>query len=313
MPSGGFGFRVGLSLFKEDIKKGLLNDLVNIYKILRSLNPETIVSVGDPFNLIFTYLGTRKKIFFVSTDQGHSAWVNGFNRVELELIKRYTLWTFVRDKKTEEFFKERGIYKVSYLGNPLMDTVKEPKFFLQEGITLLPGTRRDSGRNLLLLLDIAKNIKRNFRYYVPINKNSEQFIIEALKKDYTLLEWEYGYRIEDPIEVYIGKGLFSEMVSSSILVIGLSGSGNEQSAGLGKPVVSFYIDGIQFNRKFIAEQKKLLGDSLILSDKETVVTVINDLLDNPLELERRGRVGKVRMGERGAIERIAQFIRNYKG
>lgn len=313
MPSGGFGFRVGPSLFKEDIKRGLLRDLFDMYKTLRSINADIVISVGDPFNLIFTHLGTKKDVFFISTDQGHSAWVNGFNRVELELIKRYTLWTFVRDRKTEEFFKKRGFRNVSYLGNPLMDTVGEPKFLMEDGITLLPGTRRDSGRNLLLLLDIVREIKKRFKYYIPVNNNSEQYIVEALDGRYTLLDWEYGYRVESPVELYIGKGIFPEMVSSSILVIGLSGSGNEQSAGLGKPVVSFYIDGIQFNRKFISEQKKLLGDSLILSDRESVGSIINSLLDNPQEIERRGEIGKIRMGERGAIERIAQFISGYKG
>lgn len=312
MPSGGFGFRVGFSLFKEDIKRGLLRDLFNMYKTLKSLNPEVIVTIGDPFNLLFTYTATRKKIFFISTDQGHSAWVNGFSSIELELIKRCAMWTFVRDKKTEEFFKERNFKNVSCLGNPLMDTVQEPRFLLEEGITLLPGTRRDSGRNLLLLLDVVKEIKRKTRYYVPINNNSEQFVIGTLRDRFTILDWEHGYMIREPIELYVGKGLFSEMVSSSILVIGLSGSGNEQSAGLGKPVVSFYIDGIQFNKKFISEQKRLLGDSLVLSSKESAGSVINDLLDNPQELKRRGEEGKIRMGERGAIENIARFIKDYR-
>lgn len=312
IPSGGFGFRVGFSLFKEDIKGGLLRDLFNMHKTLRSLNPEVIISIGDPFNLFFTYFASFRKIFFISTDQGHSAWVNGFSRIELELIKRCALWIFVRDKKTEEFFNKKDFSNVSYFGNPLMDVVQDPRFLLEEGITLLPGTRRDSGRNLLLLLDVAKDIRRKIRYYVPINSNSEQFVIGALKDKFTLLDWEYGYRMEEPIELYIGKGLFSEMVSSSVLVIGLSGSGNEQSAGLGKPVVSFYIDGVQFNKKFISEQKRLLGDSLILSSRESVSSVINELLDNPQELKRRGEIGKIRMGEKGAIERIARFIKDYR-
>jgi len=312
LPSGGFGFRVGLSLFKKDIKSGLFSDLIHMYKTLKTIKPDIVISIGDPFNLIFTYLGTHKRVFFVSTDQGHSAWVNGFSNIELKIIKRLALWIFARDKKTEEFLKERGITNVRYFGNPLMDCVEEPRFFLEEGITLLPGTRRDCGSNLLLLLDVVKKIDKPFKYYVPINSNSEPFILEALKdRSYKLLSWNYGYKIEGPIEIYIGKGIFSEMVSSSKLVIGLSGSGNEQSAGLGKPVVSFYIEGIQFNKKFITEQKRLLDEALILTDIESASEVINGLLSNPQELLRRGEIGKLRMGDRGAIPKIAEFIKDY--
>jgi len=312
LPSGGFGFRVGLSLFKEDIKSGLFRDLIYMYKTLKSIRPDIVISIGDPFNLIFTYLGTGKKVFFVSTDQGHSAWVNGFSGIELIIIKQFALWTFTRDRKTEEFLLEKGIDNVRYLGNPLMDCVEDPKFFLPEGITLLPGTRRDCGRNLLFLLEVIKKIEKPFKYYVPVNANSEPFIIEVLReKNYKLLDWDYGYKIEEPLEIYVGRGTFSEMVSSSLLVIGLSGSGNEQSAGLGKPVISFYIEGIQFNKKFISEQKRLLDESLILVDTDSAGKVINSLLSDPLELKKRGEIGKFRMGEKGAIPKIAQFIKDY--
>ncbi len=314
IPSGGFGFRVGPSLFKEDIKNGLFRDLMYMYRTLRKVKPNIVISIGDPFNLIFTYLGVRRRVFFVSTDQGHSAWVNGFSNLELNIIKRFTSWIFTRDKKTEEFLRSKGLNNVSYLGNPLMDCVDEPRFLLEEGITLLPGTRRDCGDNLLFLLEMIEKIDRPFRYYVPINANSERFILESLReKGYKLLLWDYGYKIEEPFNVYLGRGIFSEMVSSSILVIGLSGSGNEQSAGLGKPVISFFIEGIQFNRKFIMEQKRLLGDALILLDRDFTSESINSLLSNPSELQRRGEVGRFRMGERGAIPKIAQFIKDYSG
>ncbi|MGC8970951.1 MAG: hypothetical protein ACP5K2_01955 [bacterium] len=314
LPSGGFGFRVGLSLFKEDIKSGLFSDLIHMYRTLKEIKPDIVISIGDPFNLIFTYLGTHKKVFFVSTDQGHSAWVNGFSSIELRLVKELSSWIFPRDKKTEEFLRERGITSVRYFGNPLMDCVEEPKFFLEEGIALLPGTRRDCGSNLLFLLGVVEKIDKPFRYYVPINSNSEPFILEALRdRNYELLNWDYGYKVDGPVEIYIGKGIFSEMVSSSKLVIGLSGSGNEQSAGLGKPVVSFYIEGIQFNKKFIIEQKKLLDEALILTDIESASEVINSLLSNPQELLKRGEIGKLRMGDKGAIPKIAEFIRDYSG
>ncbi|MGB9681499.1 MAG: hypothetical protein ACPL1I_00785 [bacterium] len=307
-PSGGFGFRNGLSSFREDVKMGLLRDFIRIFHILKGSSFDIIISVGDPFNLLFTGLGTHKKVFFISTDQGHSGWVRGFNSVERRLLRRYARWIFTRDRKTLEVLNDRGFRNVSYLGNPLMDCVEEPRFSLPKGITLLPGTRKDCWKNLNYLLDIIKEVPEDYNYYVPVNTNSESIILEALKKSYKLLKWDYGYMIDISRRVYIGKDIFSEMVNSSILVLGLSGSGNEQAAGLGKPVVSFYINGIQYNEKFINEQKRLLGDALILSKREDTTSTINELLRDPEGLERRGMVGRERMGEKGAIPRISEFI-----
>jgi uncharacterized protein (TIGR03492 family) len=290
---------------------GLLKSLIDMFYLLRNHSPDIVISVGDPFNLLFTSIGTHKKVFFISTDQGHSGWVRGFSNTEMGILRRYALWTFTRDRKTVELLDKKRFKEVSYLGNPLMDCIDEPKFFLPEGITLLPGTRKDCWKNLTYLLDVIKEIPGDHRYYVPVNTNSELVILDGLKKDYKLLEWNYGYRVNTPKEVYIGKGLFSEMVNSSILVVGLSGSGNEQSAGLGRPVVSFYIDGVQFNEKFIKEQKKLLDDALIVTTKEKAPSVISQLLKSPEEIKRRGNIGRERMGERGAISKIAEFIEGW--
>jgi|GEM_PF-5488582 uncharacterized protein (TIGR03492 family) len=310
-PSGGFGFRNGIFSLKEDIEMGLLRDLREIFHILRRSLFDTVICVGDPFNLLFTSLGTHKKVFFVSTDQGHSGWVRGFNNIEIGILSHYTIWTFTRDRKTLEILNKKGFKRVSYLGNPLMDCIDEPRFLLPEGITLLPGTRKDCGRNLRYLLDVIKKVPGDYNYYVSVNANSESIILDTLKRDYKLLGWDYGYMIDAPKRIYVGKGVFSEMINSSLLVIGLSGSGNEQSAGLGKPVVSFYIDGVQYNARFINEQKKLLGDALILSRIEDVHLVVDELLKNPKEIERRGNIGKERMGERGAISKISEFVKDW--
>lgn len=310
-PGGGFGFRNGLSSFKEDIKMGLLKNLIDMFRLLRNTSPDIAISVGDPFNLLFTSKGIHKKVFFISTDQGHSGWVNGFSNIEMSILRRYALWTFTRDRKTTELLNKKRFKEVSYLGNPLMDCIDEPKFLLPEGITLLPGTRKDCWKNLAYLLDVIRKVPEDYKYYVPVNANSESIILEALKKDHELLEWNYGYKINSPKEVYIGKGLFSEMVNSSILTIGLSGSGNEQAAGLGKPVVSFYIDGIQYNEKFIKEQKLLLGDALIVTTREEAHSIIDKLLKNSEDIKRRENIGRERMGERGAISKIAEFIEGW--
>jgi len=45
------------------------------------------------------------------------------------------------------------------------------------------------------------------------------------------------------IRIKIVQGKFGDVLSSSKVIIGLSGMGNEQAVGLGKPVVSFPTPG----------------------------------------------------------------------
>jgi uncharacterized protein (TIGR03492 family) len=104
---------------------------------------------------------------------------------------------------------------------------------------------------------------------------------------------------------------FSEVLAQSDLIIGLSGTGNEQAAGSGIPVVSFYGRGSQYNQRFADAQKQLLGDALSLvrdPDPLSVAAEVWNLLRHPDRMAYMGKTGKERMGEPGAVEKIAGYI-----
>jgi uncharacterized protein (TIGR03492 family) len=102
---------------------------------------------------------------------------------------------------------------------------------------------------------------------------------------------------------------FGAALEAATIAVGLAGTANEQTAGLGKPVVAFPGPGVQYTRRFMALQRRLLGDALVATESgaEAAVAVLR-LLKDPGERQRRGQTGRQRMGSGGAVERIAQEI-----
>ncbi|MGB9613153.1 MAG: hypothetical protein ACPL4K_03135, partial [Candidatus Margulisiibacteriota bacterium] len=110
------------------------------------------------------------------------------------------------------------------------------------------------------------------------------------------------------IPEYLTRKPFAEVLALSDLIVGLSGTGNEQAAGCGIPVISFYGRGAQYNKKFAEAQKQLLGEALYLVrsyDPKTIAVAIWKLLKNPDKMKEMRRAGRERMGNGGAVEKIA--------
>jgi uncharacterized protein (TIGR03492 family) len=59
---------------------------------------------------------------------------------------------------------------------------------------------------------------------------------------------------------------FGDSVQAADVVVGLAGTANEQSSGLGKSVVTFPGPGTQASRRLVELQQRLLGEALIISE-----------------------------------------------
>ena len=158
-------------------------------------------------------------------------------------------------------------------------------------IGLLPGTREDAKVNLedfeKIIKEIVKMKESDFKL---------RFLIATTLKN---------------IPEYMKNKPFAEIITQSDLILGLSGTGNEQAAGLGIPIVSFYGRGSQYNKKFAKAQKQLLGDALSIvkdNDPLTIAAEIWHLLRHPEKRIEIGKIGKERMGEAGAAKIISAYI-----
>ncbi|OGB87792.1 hypothetical protein A3J44_02100 [candidate division WOR-1 bacterium RIFCSPHIGHO2_02_FULL_45_12] len=303
LPSGGFSLR-NLRYLAKDISAGLVGNTLKHYKILKELSGkiDLTIAIGDIIPVIgalvvkspFVFVGVNKSSYYKSFGSSYLFW-------EKILLQKYALKVFVRDKITELGLKTRGIRvpKAEFVGNPLMDCMGEisnDKFPISnEGKTIigfLPGTRDDARLNIEDFEKVAEEIEKKAE---PTDKF--KFIIATkLKNVLSTME----------------NVPFEELLATSTLIVGLSGTGNEQAAGIGKPLVSFYGRGSQYNKKFADAQKELLGFALLLVQENNPVLVAArtlKLLRDPARMQEMGKIGKERMGGIGAVNKIAEFIK----
>jgi hypothetical protein len=302
LPSGGFSMR-NLNYLFRDVIHGLVGNTYKQIKILRNYKGkfDQVVAIGDIVAMIgakmvkspFIFVGVNKSSYYKWFGYDYTPW-------EKFLLKDHASKVFVRDSHTEERLKNHGIKipQSEYLGNPLMDCFESvprttPHGPKQITIGFLPGTRDDAKLNL-------EDFKKIIEEIIKMNKESLDFkFITATK--------------EEAVPIYMKNLPFSEVLAKSDLVVGLSGTGNEQAAGCGIPVVSFYGKGSQYNKKFAEAQLQLLGDALSLvraQDTISIAAEIWQLIRNPARMKHMGKIGNARMGSRGAVQKIAEYIIN---
>lgn len=102
---------------------------------------------------------------------------------------------------------------------------------------------------------------------------------------------------------------FNECLAVGNVAIAMAGTATEQFVGLGKPVISIPGQGPQFTPTFAANQKRLLGPSLIeVQHPSEIPQALRSLFHNPDPLKLIAENGKRRLGQPGASRRIAESL-----
>jgi hypothetical protein len=310
LPSGGFALR-NLSYLIADLRAGLLASFWHNLQFLTKNKNQfgLVVAVGDSVPLLISRL-VRAPLIFVGVNKSSYYHSFGFNYTwpEKILLKQLAKITFTRDQITKDDLVKHNIH-AQFAGNPLMDTIDFssplPPAPTSSGaaavvITLLPGSHADAHQNLSDLTSVAEalvqlNPGKQFMFYVPL----PSAIHEKLSKVKTF-----------PPYIKLLSGHFGAALNVATLVIGLSGTANEQAAGLGKPVVAFAGKGSQYTQKFAHAQKQLLGEALLLVTKSSAAASVTHLMDNPAQMKKMKEAGKTRMTQSNACQKIAQYIAN---
>jgi len=332
------GFVRSLKEFFRDVKNGFFSKTLHMGLSLRNASKgfDFLIIVGDPYLLFFTSLFTRikkdKKIF-VGVQQSEwygsrKAFKQHYSAIERVWLRRFAGLIYVRDYKTMEFLRGKRLFSVRCSGNPMMDCFNIHERHVLPGgrkiIGILPGSKQEAYENLTLVFDIitALSVKgEEFIYAIALSpqldavKIQHMFGLLPLGTEYLNTEELYTiYRYEKTgNRIIISKKAFGDIINESDAVIGLSGTGNEQAAGLGTPVFASWGKGPQITKKFMRAQKKLLGPSLFLypPDPEMIAQGIIETLGNKALLKNAAENGRMRMRGRGSIEIMAREIYEY--
>lgn len=271
LPSGGF-IRSIPTLIKE-ISYGLPTQILKQVDLLKKLknNFSIGICIGDVYCLSLAGFNTKRKFFFLPTAKSDTFMPH--NWLEYKLIKHYSIAVFPRDQITSNSFLKRN-FKTYYFGNPMMDSLIPTQNIIfntneKPIIGILPGSRNEAYENLLKILVIIEKMwgqNKNFLFYLAKAPSLE---IHLLKKYLLNSKWSTNKELnciylkhDKSCHINISED-FLKTIYNSNLIIGLSGTANEQAAYIKKTVICFPGTGPQSTKKRFLEQQKLMGSNII--------------------------------------------------
>jgi uncharacterized protein (TIGR03492 family) len=333
VPSGGFPFN-SLTNFVADMRAGFVSTSWGQWQAASQQGnlAQAVVVVGDAYALAVGWLaaGQGKRPLYhlqplISSYyiEDRSVWErlrqpNQFGAEDFlfyeRWLHRYLRASFVRDQVSEKRAQQLGMHKARFLGSMAMDILPAPERSL-EGLrdarpllALLPGTRADVTFSLPIMLEAAAllpEMQAMVAWALPIEQVTAGPGWQLIPQQDQVWLLQKG-----SCQVLLLRGAFSAILHQASLTLGTAGTGNEQSAGLGIPVVGFATPGPQFVEAFARRQKQLLGDALTLTAPNPVclAQTIRNWLENPTQRLSAGQTGRERIGPAGALPQIAQII-----
>jgi len=246
-------------------------------------------------------------------------------------MKKHCRLVFTRDQKAADTLVKADIPAV-YVGNPMMDSLKitGENFGIKGNkvIGILPGSRKDAYDNLFFVLGtvriIASTLLKRISFLLAFSPTLSLAFLEetASRANFKLInsnleEKKRGiiallvYPEETKVKVILGR--FGDVLNCSQVIIGLAGTGNEQAAGLGKPIVTFWRNNSLRPKEFVLRQKILLGEVLVIvkKDQKAIAEEVLSILNNPLRIQTMSMAGQRSMGKFGAVDKITSSIMKF--
>ena len=302
-PSGGV-LKYSIKDLWRDVRAGLLKQvraqLMDWQKISHRIR--TPICAGDVYLLLNTLLGSGARPLFLATAK--TVYLSGHWRLERAIINKFTLRTWARDSKSAEQLGNKAIYS----GSPIMDLLSGNEI-LQDSdkkniILLLPGSRSRACKDVKLLLDSVEILQASTSDY-----KFKMVLAPTLPLDEFFGSCEsYGWNVNkdsltrNNIIISLKYDSVAKNTNGVKILLGLGGTANQLCAGLGIPVISI-------DEKGKRVQKKLLGDSEILTEKnaDSLANAALRVLNDSKLYDFMSSAGRERMGSPGALDDIVKF------
>ena len=334
-PSGGFTF-TSPARFLTDWRDGMRQKTHEQHWAVRHAKADVVIVVGDVYALgvtkLFAFKEAKPVVFQVQPlvsryyQDGMNAQarleslnrvtVDGFTAPEIWLMKNMVGHVYARDARTAGWLQELGVAHSSFLGNLMMDCL-EPELDLSPVLNgkpvlgLLPGTRDDHLESLPRMLDVAAKLP-DFQVFAALPHLHPRLELstgwlwispEAVDKSVSAFQIALH---TNGTKVPILSHAFAALLHRAKIILGTSGTGNEQAVGLGKPVIAFATKGPQYTKNFAQAQARLLGAGLTLLEQPSTLDLVKAVAQANHAAARV--VGLERMGLAGGAARIAEDI-----
>lgn len=342
LPSGGFSNQ-SLGGLLGDLAAGLPGLSWRQLQLVRDWGRrgDPVLAIGDLFPLFlawasggsFGFIGTPKSDFTWTSppppgwgrsplaDRYHHCKGSEWDPWEWSLMgNRRCRLVVVRDRLTARGLARRGI-PASAPGNPMMDSLgsEPPPPWLQgqSRLLLLPGSRMPEAlRNFAGLLAALPRSPHPTTVLAPIGSRpsltelapvfqANGFLpVAAPPPSQVTMSWG-----RDNLMVLVGPGRFETWAPWADVALATAGTATEQVVGLGIPALSLPGGGPQFTAGFARRQSRLLGGAVQpCQSPAELQRRLQELMEDPNERRRLGRLGRRRMGPAGGSDRIAAGI-----
>ncbi|MDR1323201.1 MAG: lipid-A-disaccharide synthase-related protein [Candidatus Margulisbacteria bacterium] len=328
LPSHGF---FSVFSFLRDLRRGLLDNWRKQAEIIRreAQTADLILTVGDIWPVLLVSLfGQRKKIVHMAT--AASIYIRRYSLAEIWLFKKYVSCVICRDLPTCTELQKFSV-NAFYAGNPMLDDpiLRSTNTNLgldkkRRRIVLIPSSRADAYGNISRMLNVVKHfsVKNNFQFVISLapNLNLDRLRLALNKSDWSLFDLQHKKTpiaaellSKNSAQVYVVHGYFRECLNEASLVIGMTGTGNEQIAGLGIPLVLLKGKSAAASRGRLRHYKKLLDGAVFAprGSDEKIARAVTELLASSKKLQSMADAGRARLGAAGGSHFIARKIWYY--
>ncbi len=334
-PSGGFTF-TSTARFITDWRDGMRQKTHEQHWAVRRAKADVVIVVGDIYALgvtkLFAFKEAKPSVFQVQPlvsryyqdgmtaqdrlERVNRVTVDSFTPPELWLMNNMVRYVYARDARTAAWLQELGVAQAHFLGNLMMDCL-EPELDLspvlngKPVLALLPGTRDDHLESLPKMLEVAALLPE-FQtlaalpvLHPKLELSTGWVWISPTSVDNSVSAVRVAEHLSGTRVLILGSA-FAALLHQAQVVLGTSGTGNEQSVGLGKPVVSFATSGPQYTKNFAKAQKRLLGAGLTLLENPSPQAIADAI--RAVDVAAAREAGAERMGAAGGAARIAAHV-----
>lgn len=268
-------------------------------------NYDGILVVGDTLGVVMCWFARRRVRVYL--DVLKSGYDGVYSRSDTIILRRSVDLVLTRDEILARQLVGEKV-NARFVGNAIMDTVEsghyDPRWHRRNlrAITIIPGSRASLVGNFKVQLDALRR--------VPGIEGIDVFAVLARPGDAQDIADASGLRLSPPpqrlgdlgtltdgrVKIHLSTRSLGAVVAISDLVLGQDGTAPLQAMGLGKPVVSFE-DGAM---------EAVAGEARVVTprDPEAMAATIARLLADSEDRNRRGAIGRERMGPPGAIQAI---------
>ena len=324
LPSGGLLMH-SLPLFLEDMEAGFLSLTAGQWQRLTGYRCGSVVAIGDVYAQLLGALTRARSRFVIQTlVSAYHAQGLAFSTPNRLFMERITLperllmgrakAVYVRDPATESALRDAGLGHARFLGNPIADRLEGRVPGVLAGarvVGMLPGSRgyrHDALAQMLAAFELLEgdSIVGAVAWVGGDLRPPASWEVCALPENDEGLVAELR---NGRARAFVFSGRFPDVLESSRVLVGTSGTANEQAVAVGRPVVAFPVPPF-YSSSFLENQKRLLGPALAVTkaQPQEIAQALQVWLDDPATAEMLGGQGRLRIGGPGGSEAIARDL-----